>query len=61
LQDDFSIVAADLNEDMLRIAPARCKRVSFVPADMVSFELAGNSMWYCVCSARSAMCAPARA
>jgi ubiquinone/menaquinone biosynthesis C-methylase UbiE len=39
LQDDFSIVATDLNEDMLRIARARCKRVSFVRADMVSFEL----------------------
>jgi ubiquinone/menaquinone biosynthesis C-methylase UbiE len=39
LQDDFSIVAADLNEDMLRIARARCRRVSFVRADMVSFEL----------------------
>jgi ubiquinone/menaquinone biosynthesis C-methylase UbiE len=39
LQDDFSIVATDLNEDMLRIARRRCKRVSFVRADMVSLEL----------------------
>ena len=39
LQDDFAIVAADLNEDMLRIARRRCKRVSFVRADMVSFDL----------------------
>jgi ubiquinone/menaquinone biosynthesis C-methylase UbiE len=39
LQDDFSIVATDLNEDMLRIARRRCKRVSFVRADMVNLEL----------------------
>ena len=39
LQDDFSVVATDLNEDMLRIARRRCKRVSFVRADMVSLEL----------------------
>src|SRR5215475_11363991 len=39
LQDDFAIVATDLNEDMLRIARRRCKRVSFVRADMVSLEL----------------------
>jgi ubiquinone/menaquinone biosynthesis C-methylase UbiE len=39
LQDDFSIVATDLNDDMLRIARRRCKRVSFVRADMVSLEL----------------------
>jgi ubiquinone/menaquinone biosynthesis C-methylase UbiE len=39
LQGDFSIVATDLNEDMLRIARARCKRVSFVRADMASLEL----------------------
>jgi ubiquinone/menaquinone biosynthesis C-methylase UbiE len=39
LQDQFSIVATDLNEDMLRIARWRCKRVSFVRADMVNFEL----------------------
>ena len=26
LQNEFSIVATDLNEDMLRIARARCKR-----------------------------------
>jgi ubiquinone/menaquinone biosynthesis C-methylase UbiE len=39
LQNEFSIVATDLNEDMLRIARARCKRVSFVRADMVSLDL----------------------
>jgi ubiquinone/menaquinone biosynthesis C-methylase UbiE len=39
LQDNFSIVATDLNEDMLRIARRRCKRVSFVRADMVNLEL----------------------
>ena len=39
LQNDFSIVATDLNEDMLRIARARCKRVSFVRADMANLEL----------------------
>jgi ubiquinone/menaquinone biosynthesis C-methylase UbiE len=39
LQDDFSIVATDLNEDMLRIARRRCKRVSFIRADMVNLEL----------------------
>jgi ubiquinone/menaquinone biosynthesis C-methylase UbiE len=39
LQDDFSIVATDLNDDMLRIARRRCKRVSFVRADMVNLEL----------------------
>jgi ubiquinone/menaquinone biosynthesis C-methylase UbiE len=39
LQDDFSIVATDLNEDMLRIARRRCKRVSFVRADMVDLDL----------------------
>jgi ubiquinone/menaquinone biosynthesis C-methylase UbiE len=38
LQDEFSILAADLNEEMLRIARRRCKRVSFMRADMVSFE-----------------------
>jgi ubiquinone/menaquinone biosynthesis C-methylase UbiE len=39
LQDDFSIVASDLNEHMLRIARRRCKRVFFVCADMVNLEL----------------------
>src|SRR5262249_39334293 len=38
-QSDFSIVATDLNEDMLRIARARRKRVSFVRADMASLDL----------------------
>jgi ubiquinone/menaquinone biosynthesis C-methylase UbiE len=42
LQDDFSIVATDLNEDMLRIARRRCKNVSFVRADMVSLDLRGQ-------------------
>ena len=39
LQDDFSIVATDLNDDMLCIARRRCKRVSFIRADMVNLEL----------------------
>src|SRR5262249_24579849 len=39
LQNDFSIVATDLNQDMLRIARRRCQRASFVHADMVSLEL----------------------
>jgi ubiquinone/menaquinone biosynthesis C-methylase UbiE len=42
LQDDFSIVATDLNENMLRIARRRCKNVSFVRADMVSLDLRGQ-------------------
>lgn len=39
LRTDFSIVAVDLNEDMLRIARRRCKGVSFVRADMVNLDL----------------------
>jgi ubiquinone/menaquinone biosynthesis C-methylase UbiE len=39
LQDEFSIIATDLNEDMLRIARRRCKRVTFVRADMVNLDL----------------------
>lgn len=39
LRTDFSIVAVDLNEDMLRIARRRCKGVSFARADMVSLDL----------------------
>jgi len=39
LRNDFSVVAVDLNEDMLRIARRRCKGVSFARADMVDLEL----------------------
>jgi ubiquinone/menaquinone biosynthesis C-methylase UbiE len=39
LRNDFSIVAVDLNEDMLCIARRRCKGVSFQRADMVSLDL----------------------
>src|SRR5262245_34825049 len=39
LKNEFSIVAVDLNEDMLRIARRRCKGVSFARADMVDLDL----------------------
>src|SRR5262249_6144885 len=39
LQQDFSIVATDLNADMLRIARRRCPGVSFQRADMVTLDL----------------------
>jgi ubiquinone/menaquinone biosynthesis C-methylase UbiE len=39
LKDDFSIVAVDLNEAMLRIARRRCEGVSFLRADMVTLDL----------------------
>ncbi len=39
LENDFSIVGTDLNEDMLRIARRRCPDVSFRRADMVSLDL----------------------
>jgi ubiquinone/menaquinone biosynthesis C-methylase UbiE len=39
LRNDFSIVAVDLNEDMLRIARRRCEGVSFSRSDMVNLDL----------------------
>src|SRR5262245_47874992 len=39
LKNDFSIIATDLNEGMLRIARRRCKGVRFRRADMTTLDL----------------------
>jgi SAM-dependent methyltransferase len=48
LKNDFSIVATDLNEGMLRIARRRCKGVRFRRADMTTLDL-GRTFDVIVC------------